>query len=1145
MTHAREQVQQDERARREIVGGIDRSMLVEAAAGTGKTRLIIDRMLHGLRMWGIREGGFRLSRAVAITFTEKAAAELESRLRSALARSLYSHDLPEKERENVRRALDEIDRANISTIHAFCASLLREKPAEAGVDPEFEMLDQTQSRLLVDDCWERWIGTQMAECPPPLVEALRAGLGAGAGPTQQAGLRELADSLLASREVLEEGRFRMGRPPATVGDFVLGFRKLCAEVRLFLQENLKTNGNKDFWNVSRFLETVEQIDPHEDAQIRREAHAFLSLNSAKALTSLEMGARNHAAELLEQIGGAASGIGAHLACDLLQWLSAFAAYYEREKRRRSVLDFADLLLLSARMLSEKREIREYFKARFDAFFVDEFQDTDPLQAEMIAFLCETKGGRSAERMEDVRLEEGKLFVVGDPKQSIYRFRRADVQVYEQFKGLFRRLSPDGRNMLTIRQSFRATAPLMDTFNKMFSVLLQPSEVEGVYQAMHVELVPPTGENVPGPSGPAVMAICPPPSLQEDMGTLEKARREEARHIALAIKRVVDGGPPLPAGAWPAGIGLTYGSFACLFRALTDVGIYEDALEEHGVPYRVIGGSQFYRREEIGETISLLRAVDDPLDGLSVAAALRSSYFGVSDEELFRFKECGGRWNYLESEVAEGPAAEAMSVLTQWHTRRNEIPPQVLMREMLDRTKALEAFLLKPDGERRVANLQKLIRELRALWHGSHGTFRDTAEYLASLQEREEAEEESPVVEPGDDFVQLMSIHKSKGLQFEAVVVPDLARRFAGKERNGLLLDRAKARMELRLSSGIRSSGYDEFEELEYLNSLAEGRRLLYVACTRASRCLIVPLYWHGKKRNADCALSLLVETGLFSAPDEVPFGQGRTGVYYLDTRGLAAQPPRTVEDAEREVAPEGASAEVLLDGRREWLASRRGLVERAATSVPILLPSSFETWQAAQRATDGESTGMADMRFGSLFHNVMLRAPLHDAGGDDCELLHKIAAMEAALLGLGGPEAQEAARLAAESLQHDRFREFLSEAQAIDREAEFCVPLKNLPGFGEGQEGYLEGSIDLLVTHRTGTSIIDYKTDRVDEKVLDAAAQGYWPQLTLYSLAAQSCGYAKGEIEMALYFVRCGAFCVRGLDANAVAETLQRVQREM
>jgi ATP-dependent helicase/nuclease subunit A len=1121
--------------RREVAAATGKTMLVEAAAGTGKTTLIVARILEGLR-----SGALRLPETVAITFTEKAAGELEARVRAGLAAELHRPDLSAAERARLAAALDELDRANISTIHAFCARILKEKSAEAGVDPAFDVLDETGAELLRERAWREWMDAQVAASPPALVEALRAGVGV-------ATLKQMGFALADAPEVLEKPPFVLPVPPRAPEELLAEVRRLAPGVARLFQRHMQGGGNP---HSRRFRDAVERIaaGPGDEPAARRLAYALAAVSFDEALKSIKKDERTEVGELSAQLHEAAGGLGAHLAAGLFEWLTDFVAHFAEAKRRRSGLDFQDLLLLAARLLRERPDVRRYFQNRFRAFYVDEFQDTDPLQAEAISYLCEAPTARPAAALEEVRLGEGRLFAVGDPKQSIYRFRRADVHVYERFKALF-----GEERTRQISCNFRSSPALIEWFNGLFERLFgsdQPARVgaEGVYQAAHVPLQAPHGRDESGEAGlPCVLVLPPAPGLPAAEWSAAESRRREAEAIARTIRAAVSGDLRLAGGPY------VFGDFALLFRALSDVDLYEDALEASGVPFRVVGGKHFYRREQVVETLTLLQAVDDPLNEVAVVGALRSSFFAFSDEDLFRYREAGGLWNYLLPGLRPAPVGAGLDLLADWHRSRNAVPPHELLRRIFHATRAQQAFLAKPAGPQRAANLDKLLNHLRALYAAA-GNFGAVVRHLSVVSEAEMPEEESNVVEPGDDFVRLMSMHKAKGLEFGAVVLPDLAREFmlAGKVAP-LLIRRAGRGVALRAGAGVQSANYERLKLWEMGNQAAELGRLLYVACTRARRLLVLPLYW-SLKGNGDSFQALLAESGHLAPPGGVPFGAQQGPVLYLDPSAevLRTGPGRSSGAGAggpvpgRPAAEREEPVEELLRGRREWLAMHDSLARHASAAEPFVLPSRLESGGEPTALTEEAGRGWSGRDLGSLFHNLMASLPVREpAEAGDERLVRNLAAVEAETVGLDDAAAAEAAELALRALANAEFRALVGRAESAEQEVAFCVPLAELPVCGPHTAGLLEGSIDLLLRFGEGATVLDYKTDHVRAGAEAQAAQRYWPQLGLYALGARACLRLTGPVEMALFFVRSGGTVVRSLDDEVTEQVRALVAREL
>jgi len=1101
----------DAAVRADVVASAGLTMLVEAAAGTGKTTLLVDRILQG-----VRDGAVRLAGAVAITFTEKAAGELESRIRAALAEGLHEAGLQPVERRRIRAALGEIDRAGISTIHAFCARLLREKPAEAGVDPEFAVIEPAAAEVLRERCWREWVDAQVADRAAPLVEALRADV-------PVARLKSLALGLLDAPEVLDGYGFVLPRPERDVGELTAALVAAAPAARDVFVRHMRKRSNDHSRALQSVAGELTRGDPLDEAAVRRLAYRAACVSVQEALKSLTREAREEAEAVLCDFQAPAAALGSHLAADVLAWLAGFARHYRQAKHVRAVLDFQDLLVASARVLRRDVAVRRYFRRRFGAFFVDEFQDTDPLQAEVIAFLCEDPQAPPAERMEDVRLADGKLFAVGDPKQSIYRFRRADVRIYERFKRLFGAATFGEGRTRQVSCNFRATPPLLAWCNRVFEKLFVPPPGEGVYQAAHVPLeAPPDAEASPGPP---VLALCPPECMRDAGMKAGPARRCEAAFLARTVRAAVDGELQALGGGE-----FRYGDFAVLLRALTDVDVYAAALDAQAIPYRVVGGPHFYQREHVAETLTLLEAIDDPLNEAAVVGALRGSFLGLSDEDLLRHRDSGGVWNYQVAAQGIPPVRQALARLAGWHGRRNRVPPARLLRDVFAATRAPHAFRLKPAGQQRVADLDLLLGRLRELG-ASTQNFGTVVRHLAALRDAQLGEQESALaVEPGDDCVCLMSMHKAKGLEFNVVVLADLARRFHGPSEVGpLIVDRLRGRIGFRLRPGLQSVRYDELADQEYGNQMAEARRLLYVACTRARRLLVLPLYWQADDARGSLQ-QVMAGTGLFAGAAEVPFGQEQGGAFYLDTNAWAdGLEPAPVPRAQADAAEQETAS--LLQERIRWQEEHAELARRASAAEPLVAPSATEPDREPSYLADETAGGVGGRDFGSLFHNVMMRLPLRRAGAEGLgPLLRGLAAVEADALGLGDGAAAEAARLAEAALGHGEFRQLLDSAAELAAEVAFAVPLARLPICGDDAPGLLEGSIDLLLSGPAGTVVLDYKTDRFRPDERRAVAERYWPQLALYALAARACGRAEGETELALFFVRTGAIVRRRLD---------------
>jgi ATP-dependent helicase/nuclease subunit A len=381
-----------------------------------------------------------------------------------------------------------------------------------------------------------------------------------------------------------------------------------------------------------------------------------------------------------------------LAAPLIEWLKGAVVAYEEAKAVRGVVDFHDLLIRARRMLRDHPAVREFFKARYNYILVDEFQDTDPLQAEVAFFLAE-RAGQTAASWDEVRLDQGKLFLVGDPKQSIYRFRRADLDLYGRVK---ERVN-EGGECLPIRVNFRSRPELIAEVNALFSPWMtgpQGGRYEPEYVAMEAER---NGDA----SRPAALFL-PPPESCDLTGGAEALAEAEAACIAEFVREQAGrfeieekGGGVRP---------MRYRDVGVLYAATTHLTKLENAFKSRGLPFQVSGGRALPSRSEIIALRAVLKAVDNPYDENSVVGALRSPFFGCSDEELLEHRFAGGRFDYVSEVPAGSKLEESFRVLRLLHEQRRKRAPSETLMDIFELTAGLSVFALKPQGEARVSNL---------------------------------------------------------------------------------------------------------------------------------------------------------------------------------------------------------------------------------------------------------------------------------------------------------------------------------------------------------------------------------------------------------------------------------------------------------
>jgi ATP-dependent exoDNAse (exonuclease V) beta subunit len=1083
----------DEAERGIVRNDLDRSLSVEAGAGTGKTTLLVDRILSLLK-----ERRARLEEIVAITFTEKAAGELKVRLREAIEKTVPLS--PAAEAESLGQALSDLERAPISTIHSFCSSLLRERPVEASLDPNFEPLDEMGMDLLFQETWDQWLGKEMEKKPGVLRRALALGM-------EMDPLARLVRQIYENRDLLPE--VPLPQPSCSPESFIETLEKEVQRAWDLAQSDCRKEEDRGYQAILGLRAKVKELK--EASPDRQEVILFrdLELKAQGNKSNWKQPASCDAQKeilkkLAEEIGPLRDSIRAQVMAGLVGWVKGFVSAIQEEKAGRGVLDFQDLLILSRNLLRDNKEVRGYFQERFRYILVDEFQDTDPLQVEVVFFLAEKEA--KANRWEEVDLQPGKLFLVGDPKQSIYRFRRADIETYEKAR---ERLISRGAGV-NIVQNFRTVPSILSWVNRIFSDLIQPSE-EGAYQPSYVPLVPHPDRKEFIQTQPGVILLAPPPDFDPREASAAKLREDEAQSIAALIEEMTAGGAEKRWMTFDKKEGgprpVSYRDVALLFPAMTGIDAYEEALKERGIPYRLEGGKEFYMRQEVRSLLCCLKAIDDPADSISLVAALRSPFFGFSDEEVFLFSASGNRLSYLNPPKEKaGNFFEALSMLKELHGGKNSRPASTTVSDLLSRTKALEFSLLRQGGDQMAANLRKVLDQARAFEGESQATFRRFVEWLGTREEESVREGESPWAEEGEENVKLMTIHKAKGLEFPVVFLANLA---GGRRRTQEFIPlRLQGTFEMRLG-GFQTHGYAPALEQERARMEAEDRRLFYVAATRARDYLVLPLFWGKRGRGffglLEEKLPAFESMELWSVID----GQliaGR-GCFKLQP---AEKPPLRLELEESE-----KEKGTPWERRVQWRESLDAAKERASIGLPLLAPSSahpstldipshrLDEWMEPEPSRGrGEEGGIS---FGLALHSVMERLDL--AGGSNLKELCRIEALEYSIP--GSAEGLEA--LVRRCLDHP-LMERVKRAKRLFREVPFSVYLDRT---------LVEGKIDLLFQEESGWVIVDYKTDDVSGEILEQRFHSYREQGQWYARAVREAGGCKVK-EIFFFFVRSG-----------------------
>lgn len=1052
---------------------LDCGLSVGAGAGCGKTNALTARYLR------LIEQGKRPRGVTAITFTERAAREMRNRIRRHVHDWLAGR-CPESSRAEWEAVEADIDAARIGTIHSLCAAILRAHPAEAGIDPRFGVLEEGTAAALQAQAVEdtlAWATTQTNlqslfelfrtnDLSTILLKLLHARLGAEAAFKHRDpfhvwssavgnALRQFTeDKQVCSVRLELRDLFESGELLEDAGD------KLAAQVELLLelwnQLEARTT-SEEYVEAARVLFSIRQ-QAMDARGGKKESQAKQGVAELKAIYNELVdpwlgGAKKDDlppdAALEERVAGQIAPLGGLFEHALDE--------YRKAKDRRSALDFDDLEA-GALALLQHLDIRARWQKQIDALLVDEFQDTNEQQR----LIIEALAGSDEQPL-------GRLFVVGDPKQSIYRFRGADVTVFRQVE---RDIVARGGQYLPLDQTFRAHAALISGMNEILGkVMGYADDPARPYYIPFRELEAYRESPRGGVREPYIEFLC---GLGE---SAEVARPAEAALLARRLRELYDAGE------------IRWSEVACLFRASTGFPEYEAAFENAGIPFVTVAGRGFYDRPEIRDVLNILRAIADPTDDLAVAGLLRSPAFAVSDRALYQL-----RWQGGTSPVSFQTALKGdLSALTPDDQRRvreandalgrltrlvNRIPVAELLSRILAETHLPAILKSVVAAERLQRNLDKLLGDAQSSALVSVSEF---LEYINTLQEAGAREGEAPAEAGGS--VRLMSVHRAKGLEFPVVVLADAARARPSANERVLLMD--------KMGVVPRPGRIDQVPMCfrlakmeDQLRDAAEDLRLLYVAATRAQEKLIVCAHQTNRKQ---AWFNQLLEAAGF-APEQLTSQVGAWQFSALDSGEKIGLLAATFAGADSPNEPNNALAvisESSLPPIYEPLIVRVIELEDGKTASEDILKRANRL-NARERHRDGSMVG-------ELFHRAVRR--WYFPQDPRLDGLLWAAALEMGLI--QHAESNELVQQVKQLLTRLRADPQWHEIDSASvRRSE--VPYR----FREGDR-FSTGVIDLLYQAKGKWCIVDFKTDTVSDafEMQQVIKSDYRPQLQRYQRA--------------------------------------------
>ena len=1020
----------DQQARNRIIADLTSTIMVEAGAGSGKTTCLVARMAAL-----VASGHCPIENLAAITFTRKAAAELGSRFQLELEAQLRRAADPAL-RQRLQYSLDNLHRAFLGTIHSFCSRLLRERPVEAGFSPDFREIEGLEETLLQERAWQDYLNRArlqdpalfhtlteldirpqdlrdtyrelclypdvdiaVADCPYPRLDGIRD---------------DLADFV------------KLYRPYLPDEEPDKGWDNLQRNLRRYLAWDKRFDLDKDKY----LLRLLAQMDNSGSVTLNRWTDKQMAKQAKEAWPILRQTCIAPTLQAWRE----------YRHKPLMDFLLPAVHHYHKLRLGAQRLNFQDLLMESAALLRHSPEVRRYFQQRFTHLLVDEFQDTDPIQAEVMMLLSATDPAENTWQRAVPR--PGSLFVVGDPKQSIYRFRRADISVYEQVKA---QIVATGGTVLHLSTNFRSLQNLIDYANHTFDPLF--ADEAPPRQAL---CVPMHAHRPPG--GQETLARIAVPDVHGNHAG--KVAAADAELVASAIRSLI----------LSPGSQVKPEHCLILLRKKSRMSEYARALETYKIPYNISGAANIGESAELRDLCLLLTALADPADSLALVAALRSALFGLSDAALYAHRQAGGHFS-LFAPVPDHPYSDeisyALNLMQHLHTLVTSLSPAAAAEAVIAELALLPRALNSTLARGNASYVLQAVELLRNHEQQGNTTLKSAARFLTALLETgvEEELDVDALRRPG---VRIMNLHRAKGLEADHVFLAHphqggargaslhISRPLTGPPVGYLAVTQSRGDNRPRAVLA-QPPGWDQFlaEEDRYLQ--AEETRLLYVAATRARDRLHISGY--AKAENKKNPWRVLVNEHITNVMDSPP-----------------APPPSPPLLVQPLTAAEYDAAAAAITAAR------------AHTQQPTYRETTV-TAEAKFGEVRRQSTGKG-VTWGNVIHRALeLTAQKHILTHSALELL----------LEQQGRPRSEAAELAAllAAIHTAPFWQRILQASEVHTELPF--------GTVQGSDR-LQGVIDIAFREPDGWVLADFKSDHIiDDAHLQELTDFYRPQISAYA----------------------------------------------
>ena len=1132
-------------AEQQLALALDRNVSVTAGAGSGKTKILVERFLK----IALANPG-KLRRILAITFTKKAAGEMQERVAAEVHRLLEENSDPDQ-RQTLLRIRDQLSQASVSTIHGFCARVLREYPIEAGLSPDFNEMDDLQQTVLIQQAIE------------DTFNVINAGNGSNylnlfsrLGKTAVEAMLQM--TLTNPYEIRQlHNRFSDYSVDSYL-DFLYSAWIDLVRVQVLSADDYRTliHLAQQFVNLDRPLfaddakaaQAMELLRAAAAVPIESEMNisglgAVLALlpyfttkdgrayknvgklgtkkswspSAQKLLMELSAFCAPAAQRILKVRPGLPDTAEDSLWFSLLQ--SFFLLYEESESRltelklTRGWLDFDDLQLYALRLLQENETVRTQLAQRYEYIMVDEFQDTNALQWEIIHLLAKTKAG----------LAKDKLFIVGDPKQSIYGFRNADIRVFRRVKKLFSEIgSADGKETdIVFAGSFRFLPRLNAFINHLFSRMLR-ERAQNLFEVGYDSLK--AMRNVPD-SGSSSLTL-----LDEDIS-------EEA-YVAATIKRLMQDKSKVQ--VWEKKEierPLRYGDIAILLRGRTHLLEMELALRNLNIPYKTVKGVGFWQKQEVYDLFYLLRFLSNPADNFSLIAVLRSPIFFISDETLYFLSKEEGTQYRQKMEAAFSsetfPAENkkelepAVHLLDNWLNLRDRMALSDFFEILLNDLRLKAFYLSQINGEQLTANVEKVLQQAQTFGWAGLGGLNEFVSYMEMLMDKQMREGEAQLIIDDTESVKLMTIHAAKGLQFPYVFVPYLNSKSNSRVPAFLMdseLGLAQKPPKDKPNSNVL---YRMLHFRQRQKEQAEAKRVFYVAVSRAESAVFLSAQLKKGKIKAGTILSelatifenldsaesigldgftLKIEREVDLPPTaEKDFTQLTKGLQHLNR--LLSQSPKAGEAPAylRPILP-GADIRTFSPTRiMTYVHDKQAYYQKYHLGF---FESDYEAF-----AEDILKDEFALLK-GKIVHRFLERRAEHDR--DEMDLIESILFEFEVFDPVLQQRFREELQIVAQKIMVTAEAKTIVFAETAQNELTVTMRV--------GQD-YVSGALDRIYKNSEGLwEVVDYKTNRITAEEIEKESRRYQWQIHIYALMLSKLYPQQRMYPVRLYFLHPNHF---------------------